>query len=908
MVWALGFLFPVVGLGQLVREANTSITLPAALPVATGYSTENALNGITFNGPIVVTSVPGETQRLFVAERGGTIQLVDFEGELPEKSLYLNLSSILEVGESLRNNGESGLLSLVFHPDFSKNGKLFVYYSVDVREGGPTRLFQRLHRITISSPQAKVPTIESHTPLLTIRDRAGNHNGGDLHFGPDGYLYLSLGDEGGGNDQFDNSRYITQRFDLPGTSNRVMRTGFWGKLLRLDVDGRASSVEPNPHMQDSRVFPSAVHSGTYWIPSDNPFIGISEWNGEVIDPKDVRTEIWATGLRNPFRWSFDMPTGRAFLLDVGQAAYEEVNLITSGGDYGWSWREGLHGFGSGPSPQNPPVSGFEPVDPIFEYDHSNDWQGNDAVIYGFSGTGGVVSRGARLPELHGAYLFADYVSGIIAALREVDGIWVGERLAMDDAIADFGIDPRNGDVLFADIVAGTVKRLVRSGTSGAAPPDRLSALGVFSDLELLTPESGIVPYEPNVSFWSDHADKRRWFALPNLTDTIEYHRDANWKFPAGMVWIKHFDIETTRGDPTTARKLETRVLVKTDAAVYGLSYRWRDDQTDADLVGEEGMGESISVIEEGKVREQVWRFPGRGECLTCHTPAGGYGLSFNTRQLARSQVYGGVEVSQIGALADAGYLDTVPVSPESLPGFAPLDDATQSLEWRARSYLAVNCAQCHQPGGTGIGDWDAWGSIRTEESKMVEGSLMNDLGDLQNRLLARGDPEHSVILQRLIGASGQRMPPLGSNEIDSGAIELLTEWISRELPDWEGFLEWRERHFGDLLPEESGAEWDPDGDGNDNRTEFLLGTNPQQMDRLWGIGWEITSELGFRFVQPPNRAVWLEFSADMGLNSWAVWEGMGNRIDFPAEGKERVLEIPDPSESSLFFRLRLEKP
>ena len=148
-------------------------------------------------------------------------------------------------------------------------------------------------------------------------------------------------------------------------------------------------------------------------------------------------------------------------------------------------------------------------------------------------------------------------------------------------------------------------------------------MGAFSDLTTLTPQPGVVPYETNVSFWSDHADKRRWFAIrSSTTDSISYSATGNWAFPTGSVWVKHFDINTVREDPSSRIKLETRVLVKTTSGIYGLTYKWRADQTDADLVPSAGLSEVIP----GSVPQQTWRFPGRGECLTCHTAAGGYAL------------------------------------------------------------------------------------------------------------------------------------------------------------------------------------------------------------------------------------------------------------------------------------------
>ena len=454
-------------LGSLL--ANTTLAQPPSLPVTTRYTTENALGALTFSAPMCARSVQGETNRIFIAERGGTIQAVTDLSGTPAKQSYLALTSLLSAGETLRADGENGLLSLAFDPNFATNGTFYVYFSIDVSG----TLYQRLHQVSVNSPGANTATIFSHKPLLTVLDRATNHNGGDLHFGADGFLYLSLGDEGFGGDGFDNARFINHRNDAS-----VQRTGFWGQLLRIAVEADpkaqpgvfpANTIMPNAHVQNSTAFPSALH-GNYRIPADNPFIGYTLWHSITIDPATVRTEIYATGLRNPFRWSFDPPTGRIFIGDVGQNSYEEINLVSKGDDLGWSWREGLHQYPSPPAPTTPPTApgpgdppgtGFSRRDPIYEYDHTT----TTATVYGQSVTGGMVYRGNRLPELKGAYLFADYVSGFIVALREqADGTWTATRLATDNGIVDFGTDPRNGDLIFCDLGAGTVKRLARAGS------------------------------------------------------------------------------------------------------------------------------------------------------------------------------------------------------------------------------------------------------------------------------------------------------------------------------------------------------------------------------------------------------------------------------------------------------------
>lgn len=922
--------FLVAGLthAQLIRQANTSLTLPADLPSATGYAVENALGTLSFTAPMLTTFPAGETNRLFVAERAGTIQVVTNLSTTPTKAAYFSLSSLLGTGETLRTDGENGFLSLVFHPNFATNRTFYVYFSLQKE----TQLHQRLHQVTVTSATANTATIAQQKPLLTILDRDTNHNGGDLHFGADGFLYLSTGDEGGANDTRNNARHLNHLIQTSPVA--VQRTGFWGQMLRLAVEvdpvGQPGVfppgvVAPNTHVQASTAFPSALH-GNYRVPADNPFHGYTLWHSVAIDPATVRTEIWATGLRNPFRWSFDPVTGRLFLGDVGQNAREEVNIVAKGDDLGWSWREGAIAFTSSPAypdnrpgntnaapaapaPGSPPGTGFSPKAPIYDYDRTDNGTPNDPVVFGTTVTGGIVYRGSRLTELYGKYLFAEYGQGMIVALTEgTGGAWTGQRLAIEAGIVDFGYDPRDGDALLTDLGNGRIWRLARTGTSGTDPPALLSQTGAFANLANLTPQTGLVPYDPNVPFWSDYAIKSRWFAIKNLTDTIGFSADGNWTFPTGMIWVKHFDIELERGNPATRRKLETRFLVKTASDVYGLSYKWRADQSDADLVAEGGLTEAIA----GSSPAQTWRFPSRVDCRACHTPAGGFALSFNTRQLNRTRTYDLQTPNQLSALSAAGYFSTVVADVHTLPAFARADDTSQSLEWRVRSYLAVNCVQCHQPGGAAQGSWDARITTPTDLAGLINGALVNNGGNADARFAVPGDAPafgqatHSMVLRRIRGDGAQRMPPLGTNERDLAAETLLTAWITQELPTRQSFAEWQVAQFGSSGATGAGATDDPDGDGENNRVEFLRRTNPRSPTLPFSpVTTVVGPNLQLSFPQVPGRSLLIETSTD--LVQWSLWNVPGNSPDVPAAAGTRTLTAPLDAQQR-FFRGRISLP
>ena len=873
--------------GQLVRQAAATLNLPAELPAATAFTTENALGTLVFSNCIDVASAPGVKNKLFVVERLAGIQLVNLD--TMTKTMFMPVSPYTQ--------GESGLLSMAFHPNYNQNGYFYLFYSFKAG----AQLCQRVARFTATgtpgnynAATSALPSTEA--PLITQLDEQDNHNAGDMAFGPDGYLYISVGDEGVNFDGGDNARHIAK--------------DFFGGILRIDVDSKPGSLAPNPHDESSTaaVGDSAITPGTYRIPPDNPFVALAQgtgsatYNGYTFPKTAIRTEFYAIGFRNPYRMNFDPLTGRLFVGEVGQDNYEEVDLVTGGFNGGWSWREGLHPITPANAPFTPPAD-FAPNAPIFEYDHTNDGIGSDAVVYGRAIIGGLVYRGDRLPELFGKYLFCDFNYGFIVALTEgAGGVWTGERIATDIGITGWGYDPRNGDALLCDLNEGMVKRLARSGTTGTAPPATLSATGAFSNLATLTPNAGLVGYAPNVNFWSDYAVKSRWFGIRNLTDTVGFSADGAWTLPAGMVWVKHFDIDTTRGVPATRRKLETRILVKTAAGVYGLSYKWRADQSDADLVAEDGLSELIPAGSPA----QTWRYPSRSECRVCHTAVGGYALSFNTRQMNAAHGFGAQTLNQIGALSGAGYFAAPVTGVNTLPAFAAADNAAVSLEARVRSYLAVNCVQCHQPGGTASGNWDARATTPTDLANLINGALVNDGGDPTNRWAVPGDTAHSMILKRLSGIGATRMPLLATSERDLAAETLLANWINTALPARQSFAQWQVAKFGGNSGTNAQPAANPDGDGQNNTLEFLLGEEPLAADPPY---LPLASAAGptftLTFDQPANRSVLVETTTD--FQTWPLWDVPGNAPSFPAAAQTRTLTGPRDVPNR-FFRLRLTAP
>ena len=696
-----------LGLDQ--RLANSSLTVPLE-PTSENfdYQVENAFPGISFVRPVAIVTPPGDTDRVFVVEQDGRIYVVSNLAD-PVKTLFLDRAGII-----LRPGNEAGMLGLAFHPNWQANGYFYVYSVFNTTTSVGSGLHDRLSRFQIDPSDANKVLEDSELPILSQFDQASNHNGGDLHFGPDGYLYLSTGDEGGGGDRYRNSRRIDK--------------DFFSSIIRIDVDRLQGNLEPNDH--------PAIHLdgdgfAYYKIPNDNPFIGATEFNGSEILASDVRTEFFAVGLRNPWRFSFD--SNVIYCADVGQYVWEEVNIIESGGDYGWNFKEGAHAF-SGSIP-----SGVALIDPIVEYPHSNGPAIPGGIAQGYSITGGVVYRGLFNIQLQGYYVFGD-VSGRIYALHYDESTGTAEDFrqltSMSSPVA-FGKDPVNGDVLIASL-GGTVYRLINNTESGSDIPETLSATGAFSDLDNLIPSEGIVPYDVNVTFWSDYAIKTRWFSVPDLSDTLDFDSIENWSFPDGTIWIKHFEMEMVEGDVSSQKRLETRFLVKNSEGTHGFTYRWRADGSDADLVSFEGMDETFTVYEADGVtilREQEWRYPSRSECIQCHTSQGGHALAFGTLQLNREHDYDSGPINQIQALSDVGYFDSPVADVSSFSALSDINDESVSLEDRARSYLHANCVQCHQTDGPSLGNWDARVSLDLASSGLVNGELVNDQGDTMLSLI-----------------------------------------------------------------------------------------------------------------------------------------------------------------------------
>jgi len=354
-----------------------------------------------FSSPVSIAHATGD-DRLFVVERGGSIRIIRGDGTI-EPTPFLDISGLITAG------GERGLLGLAFHPDYAENGCFFVNYT-DL-DGNTV-----IARFTVSEPDPDVADPETREVILSIDQPYSNHNGGDLNFGADGYLYIGTGDGGSSGDPDNNAQDMSSLL---------------GKMLRIDID-----------------------NGTpYSIPSGNPYVE----NAAYAD------EIWASGLRNPWRFSFDRETGDMWIADVGQNSIEEINLIPSGSGAGWNfgWRcyEGEDTYNTSEC-----ASEGEYQFPLYQYSHSTD--------NGCSVTGGFIYRGEEFPSLDGYYFFTDYCNDILYSLRDSSGQWVLTKHGQypGNNFSTFGED-RNGEIYLAGITSGTVYKLTaEEGQTGISNP------------------------------------------------------------------------------------------------------------------------------------------------------------------------------------------------------------------------------------------------------------------------------------------------------------------------------------------------------------------------------------------------------------------------------------------------------
>jgi glucose/arabinose dehydrogenase len=666
-------------------------TTPASVA---GLTWERAWPSLSFAQPIRIVPHP-DGGRFVVAEQGGLVRVFDDDPLATAAPVLLDLSAEVIFG------GEMGLLGLCFAPDAAQSRVFYVCYTAP----SPLRTVLARYRLMAGDPGRADPA--SREILLEVAQPFTNHNGGQVLFGPDGMLWLALGDGGSGNDP------LRQAQDP---------TSLLGKLLRLDP---------------SRTSPGLA----YAIPRDNPFVGQAGW----------REEIWALGLRNPWRFSFDRATGEVWVGDVGQNAVEEIDVLQAGDNAGWPFYEGERQNEAGA----PPRANFR--FPRHSYGHDQ----GPCVI------GGIVYRGTRLPALAGCYLFGDCGAGTLSVLA-ADGSAVLGTVALPVPVS---IDEdADGEPIVVSF-DGLFRAVAASGGATAVPPATLSATGLFADTAALVPAPWLSEYDVNAPSWKDGAASRR-FAYAHARPAAPAGDGYAW--PTGSVLVKHFEIEVA-GAPSP-RRLETRVLVQTANGFVPYTYQWNAAGTDADLVTVRTQL-PLSVpdpLAPGGVRAQTYEIPADTDCRSCHQAAAGFVLGVNPAQLQRQVQRSGSTVAQLDWLVARGVLESAAPPPAVLVDpYAEPDDTLA-----ARAWLHTNCAHCHRPGAAVPVDLDLLFSTAAAAMRALDvDPTAGTLGIPGARRVAPGDRSRSVLWARIQALGPVHMPPLSTQLLDAAGIERVGRWI-----------------------------------------------------------------------------------------------------------------------------------
>ena len=702
-------------LSPLPRTPWTTSTINGSPDARAPFRVERAFPELTFAQPLELAALPG-TDRLVVVERDGKLRSFRAEESTAATDLFGDLAHF--------DPELSECYGLTFHPKFSANRFAYVLAIAKTRRQQNRENGTKIIRFQVTNDP--VPRLDLTTGRVIITWLQGGHNGGNLRFGPEGLLYFGAGDAGPAEppDPFVTGQDIS---DLLAS------------IMRIDVD---------------RTDPGLASS----IPRDNPFVG---------GPK-ARGEIWAYGLRNPWRLAFDPKSGELYTGDVGWQLWEMIYRIQRGGNYGWSLNEGGRQDVRpdrlvGPSPVLPP---------LVAHSHAE----------AASITGGEFYHGVRLPSLRGAYVYGDWQTGVFWSLHaEGDRVTAHLELCRTTlSPVGFGVQA-DGELLICDYARGGLWRLAPNPATHAPSnfPRKLSETGLFANAARQVPAPGVVPYSINFPRWADHATAERWAGFPGTTRVtiatkqLAFLPVGRWVLPDNAVLAKTYSLELERGNPATRRPVETQILHYDQQQWSAYSYRWNADQTDAELLpsgGDTAVFDIKDSAAPGGTLRQTWRFHSRAECLRCHNAELNFTPGFDPLQLARPAP--AAPDRQLAALLPAS---PTPANPALVDPHSDLG----SPELRARSYLHTNCSTCHRFNGGGSANLLLNLERPLADAKLLdEKPVQGDLGLPDARVIAPGDPERSVLLYRLATEGRGHMPHLGSRLVDERSLLLVRNWIA----------------------------------------------------------------------------------------------------------------------------------
>jgi len=682
--------------------------------------------------PLSVTVLPGTDDLLVTVHEGGyagpgrLLRMASDESTATATE-FLQIADII--------------YGVAFHPDFATNGLMYVGCN-----GHSEALDKKATRV-LRFDVSRTPPFEcdAKSQTVIIEWASNGHNGGDLVFGHDDMLYVSAGD---GTSDSDGKHAGQDLTDIPGS------------MIRIDVD-HPSSDKP------------------YSIPEDNPFVDI----------KGACPEIWAYGLRNPWRICIDSKTGDLWAGNNGQDLWETVHVVRRGENYGWSITEGNYPFQpnrqKGPTPIVPPT---------IEHPHSE----------ARSLTGGHVYYGTKHPKLYGHYIYGDYSTGMIWAAKydgtTVTSHFLAARTSLQ--ISGFGVD-HDGELLIVDYGSGVYRFVSNEEGTSTNFPRLLSETGIFTSVTKHEVAPGIVPYQVNAPLWSDGAEKQRFIGLPGDAK-IGFRDKASWNFPDGTVLVKTFSLPLTGRTTETLSRIETRLMTRHRGEWYGYSYQWNQEQTDAVLVESAGKHVDFSVADEkdaSATRKQSWYYPSRSDCMVCHSRAASYVLGLSVLQTNRNVAHGNGEVSQLdffqslglfqkfdetkneaaslkGGIVNGEKAFELPAPSSELPRLVNPYDDNHPLEARVRSYLDTNCAHCHVKEGGGNSSLSLSFTGPLDKTGLINEPPAHDaFGMTDAKLVVPNAPHRSLLLHRIQQRGRGQMPPLSTSVVDQRAVSLIEDWI-----------------------------------------------------------------------------------------------------------------------------------
>ena len=738
-VWlSLGLLTGVIaqegkpyGLAKRERWENTRLVGTPEPPLP--FTVEPVYKSQAWHTPIFIAPEPG-SDRMFAL-------LHESSGKPTELVTFRDEPKVAERTQAIELRGRIAY-SFCFDPDYADNGQLYLFSNLrmDKFDGGKANRVSRF--IVRREPEWSVDPASEH---IILEWSSRGHDGGGIAFGHDGMLYISTGDGTSDSDKWLSGQTLD---DLLGS------------VLRIDI--RDSTPEK-----------------PYTIPPDNPFV----------DLPNARPELFAYGLRNPWRLTIDALTGQVWVGNNGQDLWETVHLVRPGENYGWSVYEGSHPFyinrKLGPHPLTLPTA---------EHPHSE----------ARSITGGVVYHGAKWPDLRGHYIYGDYETGKIWGIKHDGEKVVSHWELADTSLAIAGFATTNtGELLVVDHSSGFYRLISQPRIRQSAPfPTRLSETGLFADTEAHEMKPGVIGYSVIASGWNDGALVKRWMAVPG-DERIEYDRGGAWQFPNGTALVQTLSVEREdhRGLAGPFR-VETRIMLRQQNEWVGYSYRWNEAQSNAELVGPAGAKAIFRVANAkspGQFHRQDWVFPSRADCMACHSRAGKYVLGITGANMNREHTYGAITDSQVRTLSHVGFLRNASESQSRRSG-ALVDpyDASADLERRVRSYLHINCACCHVRSGGGNSMMELGLANSPGKMHLIEARPQHDTFGIANAMLvAPGAPGESVLLERVNRRGRGQMPPLVSGAVDHAAVELFREWISGMKPSAVFVKNWK---MADLEP------------------------------------------------------------------------------------------------------------